>query len=242
MKRLLTIITFFCLTVGYCFSIDPPKIKLGVGGGVNFSKIGDKNSYPLVDNTSASQYSSEYSKMFSNFGSQFFIHGECVFNDFILALKPGLYTFNFDKTDEVLNSGINSVESNYRLRYLNTPLEAKWLLGMGNIRPYIGWEFSYGYLLQQGGDANNAFKRSRFSTGPTFGYFFKLQSFNIVFSSGYDLGLNVIADNDNSVSGSAPFTPTNIKLHNLYFSLSILFNAEKSDFRKSLDCPKIQRQ
>lgn len=239
MKRI-TILAFSCIIAISCFSATPPKFKLGVGGGVNFTKIADKNSYPLVDNISGTQYSSDYSKMFSNLGSQFFIHGECFFNDFILSLKPGLYTFNFDKTDQI--SGINPVESSYKLRYINTPLEAKWLLGMGNARPFIGWEFSYGYMLQ-GGTANDSFKRSRFSTGPTFGYFFKLERFNLVFSSGYDIGLNTIAgNNSSSASGSAPFAPSTIKLHNLYFSLSILFNAEKSDFRKSLDCPKIQRQ
>jgi hypothetical protein len=244
MKKQLTLIIICCLFAEYSFSIDPPQFKFGAGGGVNFSKIADKNSYPVTDINSGDQYTSEYSKLLSNPGYQFFLHGELAFNGFNLALKPGYYNYRFSKTDEISSgSGTTQSGANYSLGYLSAPLEAKWFINWGKNNPYIGGEFTYGYLLRQGGNAGNSFRRSRFSAGPVFGINFELQAFDLVFSSGYDIGLNRITrDNDSQNIVGMPYSPQDIKLSNLHFSLSVLFDIGKSGFRKSLDCPKIQRQ
>jgi hypothetical protein len=237
MKKPATILAILWITTGIAFSIDNPKFKVGFGGGINFSKLADKNSYPLLDN--GVSYTSEYSKMFSNLGSEYYIHGEYVFNRLMLGVKPGLYSHNFKKTDKV--TGNNPVEQSYKLRYLSIPVEVKYLFGYGDYKPFIGWEFSYGYLVNQGRNGNDAFKKSRFSTGPILGYYFQFYSFNLMFSSGYDFGFNTITRNEESTSGIPPFTPTKLKLGYVHFSLSILFNAERSAFMKSLDCPRIPK-
>lgn len=245
MKKLLILVTAGFLAVNVNYAINPPKFKYGLGGGVNFSSIADKNNYPLYEDISGQQYFSEYSGLFSNLGSQYFFHGEFVFQNLVFALKPGLYSFNFSKSDDVVfNNETNRFTSNYLLRYINIPLEAKLLLGVDKIKPYIGGEISYGYLLRQGGDAVNSFIHSRFSAGPVIGAYFSLQNFDIVFNAGYDIGLHQISSRDNryNTSGNTPYSLGDVKLHNLHFSLSVLFALEKSNFRKSLECPKIQRK
>jgi hypothetical protein len=245
MNKLLTLITVTGITAITCFGIDPPKFKYGLGGGINFSNIIEKKSYPLYEDISGEEYNSKYSLMFVNIGSQFFFHGEFVFDQIILAIKPGTYTYKFSKTDEVVfNNEVFEQNSNYLLRYMNFPLEVKWMIGDGNVKPFIGIEGAYGYLMRQGGDANNSFIKSRFSAGPVGGAYFSFENFELVFASGYNMGLHIINSKDNRYNTSTdnPFSQSDIILNNLHASLSVLFSFEKSNLKKSLECVKFKKK
>jgi hypothetical protein len=239
MNKLLTFFAVITITVIPGYGIDSPQFKYGFGGGVNFSNILEKNSYSLFEDVSGEKYSSEYSMLFLNLGSQFFFHGEFVFNKFILAAKPGAYTFNFGKTDEIVfNTETVKQESNYLLRYLNMPVEAKWIMGSGDFKPYIGGEVSIGYLMRQGGSANNSFIKPRIAGGPVIGSYYSFSNFDLVASFGYDLGFHIITSKDNRYNTSieTPYSQSDLTLNSLHFSLSVLFSFKESSLKKSLEC------
>ncbi|MBN2486777.1 MAG: hypothetical protein JXB34_12455 [Bacteroidales bacterium] len=243
LKKLFVIAVLACSAL-CSYSVDKPKFKLGIGGGINFTKIADKNTYPLYEAVANTPYSSEFSGMGANLGNQFFVHGGLVFNKLTLGLRPGLYTYKFKKTDALsFSSGDSLFNSGFLARYLNTPFDIKWKIGPGRDHLFIGAGFSYAYLLTRGGNAGNALRGPRFSAGPLWGLNFHRKKFDIVFTSGFDFGLNQ-ASATNSIytpDGANYLSPGKIKMHNLHFSLSLLFAIEKSGFRKSLECPKIQR-
>ena len=245
MKKLLIAVTLLCLHFQFSAAIDPPKFKYGFGGGVNLSNISELQAYLLYEDVSGETYSSRYSTLFSNFGSQFFFHGEFLFNKIILALKPGVYTYSFGKTDEVIfNTETVEQHSSFLLRYINIPVEVKWMIGSGTFKPYIGGEGSFGYLMKESGSASNSFIKPRFSAGPVAGGYFSFSNFDLVASLGYDMGLHIITSKDNRFNTSidTPFSQSDLILHNLNISLSILFSLEKSNLLKSLECPKPQRR
>ncbi len=245
MKKLLTGVLLLSLHFN-AFSIDPPKFTYGLGGGINFSNIYEANTYLLYEDMSGTTYESYYSPMFSNLGSQFFFHGEFAFNSFFLAFKPGIYTYNFSKTDEIIfnNEQLEQVSS-YLLRYIQMPLEVKWVVGSGTLKPFIGGQGTPGFILRQGGTGNHSFIRPRFSAGPIAGAYIALQDFDIVLTAGYDYGLHIItnkSDRYNTTSG-VTYSQSDIKQHNLNVSLSILFSigggsggSSRGKGRGALDC------
>jgi hypothetical protein len=178
-------------------------------------------------------------------GSQFFFHGEFVFNHIVLAVKPGIVTYNFGKTDEIVfNTETVQQNTDYLLRYIGLPIEGKWFLGDSKLKPYLGGEVSASYLLRQGGDANYSFISPRFSGGPIIGTYFSFDNFDIVTTLGYDLGFHIINDKDNryNTSGEPPFSQSDIILNNLHFSVSIIFAYAESNLKRSLDCIKTKKR
>lgn len=239
MSKLASIACLWFLFSMLSFSVEPPSFKYGLGGGVNFSNIQVAAVYPLYEDLSGAEYASDYSLMFSNLGSQFFFHGEFDFKHIVLAFKPGAYTYKFSRTDEIVfNEETSEVNSTFLLRYFQMPVEAKWIMGSGTFKPYIGLEGSFGYLLRQGGSGNHSFIHPRFSAGPIVGSYYSFENIDLVFTVSYDYGLHIIndkADRYNTTSGTS-YSQSDIKLHALSFSLSVLFSMDKSKARKGLDC------
>lgn len=238
-KKLLLSVVLGASLFFQVYAIDPPSFQYGLGGGINFSVIQEINSFPLYEDMSGTIYESYYSPIFSNLGSQFFFHGEFNFNSIILAFKPGIYTYKFIKTDEVLfQDETMEYTSTHLLRYIQMPLEAKWVLGENTLKPFIGGEISPGYILRQGGSGNHSFIRPRISAGPIAGAYLSLETFDIVFTAGYDHALHIATRKDdryNVITGTS-YSQSDIKQHNLNFSLSFLFSMGKNQSRKSLDC------
>lgn len=222
-----------------------PEFKYGFGLGVNFSIINEVNSYVLFEDITGAEYETSYAPLFSNIGNQYFFHGEVLFSNLVLALKPGTYSYKFTKTEEIVFSTETvERESAYLLRYINVPLELKYMVGSGNFKPFIGGNISYGYLLQQGGDGNHSFIRSKFTAGPVFGTYHSVGDFELNFTFGYDYGLHIItnkADRYNT-GASTPYSQSDIKLNGLYATVSVLFSIqEKSSSNGSLDCPTFSK-
>lgn len=238
-KRLLLIIVSGICLIFQLRAIDPPTFRYGLGGGINFSMIQEVNSFPLYEDISGTTYESFYSPIFSNLGSQFFFHGEFNFNSIIFAFKPGIYTYKFSKTDEIVfvNETLEYA-STHLLRYIQMPLEAKWIVGNNTLKPFVGGELSPGYILRQGGNGNHSFIHPRISAGPIAGAYISLKSFDIVFTTDYNYALHVTTKKDdryNTITGTS-YSQSDIKQHNLNLSLSFLFSMGESKSRKSLDC------
>ncbi len=221
-----------------------PQFKYGFGGGVNFTKIDDLVSYPIYEDISGADYSSSYAPFFSNLGTQFFFHGEVELEQFTIALKPGIYSHKFSKSDEILfNSESYLQESSYILRYINIPVEAKYIIGKSQFRTFFGGSISYGHLLQQGGAGNHSFIRPKFVVGPVVGAYYEIAGFDLNLTVGYDSGLHVVTKkSDRYNTGSlTPYSQSDIKLNQLYATLSILFSLERNENKGSIDCPTIMK-
>ncbi|MBN1118517.1 MAG: hypothetical protein JXA77_15005 [Bacteroidales bacterium] len=229
------------------FSIEPPGFNYGFGGGVNFSLIQEANTFSLYEDLSGTEYESEYSPLFTNPGSQFFFHGEFAFNSLILAFKPGVASFNFSRTDEIVFS-TETLEENsfFLLRYFQLPLEFKWNMGAGNFKPFLGVEGAFSYLLRQGGAGNHSFIHPRFSAGPVGGGVYSFNNFDLLLTLGFDNVLHIInnkADRYNT-SLTSPYAQSDIRQHNLNASVSVLFSIGQSNLHKSLECvyPKTRQR
>ncbi len=218
-----------------------PTFKYGFGGGINFSHITETNSFPLFESISGDEYSSTYASVFSNIGNQYFFHGVLHFSQLVLALKPGTYTSKFSKTDEIpFNTETVTQTSDYLLRYINIPLEIKYLFGQGSLAPFIGGSISYGHLLRQGGTGNHSFIKPKFVTGPILGTYYAFENFDLVLTLGYDYGIHNITDKANryDTSSLTPYSQSDIKLNSLYATISVLFSIDKQQMSKGgLDCP-----
>ena len=217
-----------------------PTFKYGFGGGVNFASISEINSYPLFEDITGNEYSSNYSGMFSNIGSQFFFHSELLYDNLILALKPGVYTYKFKKTDQILFNTEPVEQTNaYLLRYFQIPFEVKYMLGTGNFKPFLGASVAYGHLLQQGGEGTHSFIHPKIVASPIAGAYYSLSSFDIAFTAGYNFALHSItheADRYNTGSNT-PYAQSDIKLNDLFISISVLFSVVKNESKGALDCP-----
>lgn len=239
MNKLPLAIVFLILSSTTGFGFSPPEFNYGFGVGINFANIQENTSYALYEDLTGVEYSSKYSTLFSNFGNQYFFHGELVFKSFILALKPGTYTYRFSKTDEIIfASETLNQKSSYLLRYLQIPLEIKWVIGSGTFKPFIGGEASYGQLLRQGGNGNLSFIHPRISAGIVTGAYYSLKACDLNLTLGYDYGLHVITDKESryNTTSEIAFSQSDIQLHNLNISLSVLFSLSKSNLIKSLEC------
>jgi hypothetical protein len=238
-KRLYIALILVSLFNFFTCAAARPDFKYGFGVGVNLALIQANSSYPLYEDLTGAQYSSKYSTLFQNFGNQYFFHGELQFNNIILALKPGTYTYRFFKTDEIIftDETLNE-KSSYLLRYLQVPLEAKWIIGNGTFKPFIGADISYGQLLRQGGNGNHSFIHPRISAGAVTGAYYELKSFDLNLTLGYDYGLHIITDKKARYNTSSviAYSQSDIVMHNLSFSLSVLFSLSKSNLLKSLEC------
>lgn len=245
MKQFLTFVGIVIINILANHNIKAqPHFKFGFGGGANLTMVNELNSYPIYEDISGVEYTSSYSSLFSNIGTQFFFHSEMELKKITLALKPGIYTHKFSNSYEILFNVENYLlESEYLLRYINIPLEAKYVIGSGTFRPFLGGSISYGHLLQQGGEGNHSFIRPKFVGGPVIGAYYEVAGFDLNLTVGYDAGLHTITSKaDRYNTGAAtPYSQSDIKLNQVYATISVLFSMEKNESKGSLDCPTPQK-
>jgi hypothetical protein len=221
-----------------------PEFKYGFGGGVNFSNIIEVNSYPLFEDITGEEYSNSYSLLLSNIGNQFFFHGEFVFDKLIIALKPGTYTYKFNKTDEIIFNSVSVKQTNaYLLRYIQIPLELKYRIAIGKLKPFLGGSFSYGHLLSQTNNGTHSFIRPKLSAGGIIGTYYSLNNIDLVLTAGYNLGLHNITQKSDryNTTSTSPYSQSDITLNNLHLSLSVLFALNNEAPKGALACPSIQK-
>lgn len=239
-KKIIPIVALLYFLFGTITTQAQNTFRYGLGGGINFTNVNEITSYPLFEDITGAEYSSEYSSIFSNLGSQFFFHGEWETKVVTLVVKPGIYSYKFGKTDEIIfNTEPVEQTNNYLLRYFQIPLEVRRPLGSGNFRPYIGAAITYGHLLQQGGDGTNSFIQPKFTAAPLIGAYYSFESFDLALDAGYNLGLHAITRESSrfNTSSSTPYSQSTLKLNDLYVSLSILFALSKQESKGALDCP-----
>lgn len=243
----MTFHTKISITCAICFlALTPvwsqPEFKYGLGAGINFTSPVEQKSYPLYEDLTGETYDAEYSSFLSNMGNQYFFHAEVWFNKWVIALKPGTYTQKFSNNYEIdFNSETVEVENNFLLRYLNFPLEVKYVIGNSNFKPFIGGSAAYGHLLKQSGNGGSSFIHPKIAAGPVGGAYYSFPRFDLVLTAGYQIGLHSITKRTEryDTSTATPYSQSNIKLNELFATLSILFSISKDEPKGSLDCPQV---
>ncbi len=215
------------------------NFNFGFGGGVNFSEVNVANKVQLYENLDGSIQEDSYSGIFKNPGSQYFFQVEYSQRNFIIGVRPGTYTYIFDQNTSIaLNSGAVKQENTHLLRYFNLPLDVKYTFRESGIIPYAGISMMYGNLLGSVGNENNSFIQPRLTGGLILGAYLDLTLLKLHFGVGYNYNSHIItrkAERFNTSTESA-YSQSDIKLNDLNFSLSFLFNLNAKRFPTRKAC------
>lgn len=214
-------------------------LRIGFGGGVNFSHIRVQESYNIFEDLTGNTYENGYSGMFQNVGNQYFVQVEW-FNDYItLALKPGTYTYRFSKSNEVIftNQSVQQ-EIPYLLRYISIPLEARYSFDLTRFRPYAGITAAYSHLLGSFDATNHTFIRPKFTAGAVAGTYIDLRYVILDLNVGYLVGLHNVTSKSNrfETGNGNTFAQDDILLNDLQISLSLLFSLQKQKHYSNVEC------
>ena len=214
-------------------------LRIGFGGGANSANIIDLEPFNVYEDLTGAQYENSYTGMIQNIGNQYFVQVEW-FNDlFIIALKPGTYTYRFSKMNEVVFSNETvEQESPYLLRYIGVPLEARYRVDLQRFRPYAGLSAAYSHLLGSHDASNQTFIRPKITAGATVGTYIDLRYIILDFNVGYQAGVHNIASKTNRFetgSGSS-FAQNDLLLNDLQVSLSLLFSLQKQKHYSNVEC------
>lgn len=214
-------------------------LRIGFGGGVNTAQIAVLESYNVFEDLTGTTYVNEYTGMLKNIGNQYFVHAEW-FNDYFIAtMKPGTYTYRFNKINEVVfNNETTSQETPYLLRYMAVPIELRYRFDLQRFRPYAGVAASYSHLLRSNDPSNQTFIRSKFTAGPVAGTYIDLRYVILDLNVGYHLGVHNITNKSNRFeTGSGnTFAQDDIMLNDLQINLSLLFSLQKQKHYSNVEC------
>jgi hypothetical protein len=243
---------------------------VGVKGGVNFSMVFPTQRFSVlqpVTGTDASQGDKDYDFLFRNAGYQYGFIGMLKINRLLsVSLEPsfGHYAFHYSTKSAWIStsdpSGRIEATSHFtdKLRYFEIPLELRYELGGGQIRPFLAAGFFYGMLTNATGkaelttsqylngieiafdhsestvDISGNYISTRLATYPGIGLMVNLDYAVLFAEADYYLSLHNIVNesarfsNQQSVGGSYN-VPDNLKFDNLVFNLGILFNINRFD-------------
>jgi hypothetical protein len=215
------------------------QLRIGFGGGVNLTQVMDLEPYNVYEDLSGTGYTEEYSYLFQNLGSQYFVQIEWFYKYLVVVLKPGTYTYHFSKHNEIIfNNETVEEEIPYLLRYFSVPVEVRYNLDMQRFRPYVGGTVAYSHLLPSLDASNQTFIRTKFTAGAVAGTYIDLRYIILDLNAGYHFGLhNITSKADRFESGSGDtYAQDDIMLNGLQINLSVLFSLQKQKHYSNVEC------
>lgn len=259
---LVILLNFFFTVIAFSGTGD--DVFVGFKGGVNFSLAVPTQRFSVIqtlagNGTSPAQ--KEYSSFFGNTGYQYgFIGMTRLGRSFLVSIEPGFSSYAIKyQAESTWQNGSSSFDRieiitkfTDKLRYFEIPLELRYELGTGQIRPYLAAGFIYG--MQTGalgsaqsstmqyingvalnmdnnttaGDISGNYITTRLVTFPGVGVFVELDRMILFAEADYYIGLhNVVNEsarysNQQTVGGTYS-VPDNIKLDNLVINMGMLF-------------------
>jgi len=240
------------------------RILVGFRGGLNFTLPMPVKRFTVIQNidgTINSQSTKDYSPLFRNMGYQYGFSGLYRINPAMtISLEPtfGNYTIKY-QTKSVWNDAnddANRIEITTdiinRLRYFEIPLELRYEMGSGQIRPYLAAGLFYGVLtgaagtaesdavqfvddvsidlenIHDAGDVSGNFISTRLVAFPGAGVFIDFSKVTVYAEADYYFGLHNVVDEsarfaNQQVVGSSYDVPDNLKPDNLAINVGILF-------------------
>jgi hypothetical protein len=205
-------------------------LRVGFGTGVNFSHVYEVDSYNLYEDLTGETYKSKYTPFYRNLGYQYYFHVDWN-NDFLgVSLKPGTHTYRFKRQSEIVfQDEVVDQENPYTLRYLEIPLEVKYIYALERIQPYIGLVFSYAHLLGSNASETSSFIPSKISLGAMGGAYIDLQFLILDVNLGYNNGLHLITRKSQRSQTDRPdaYAQSDIRLNDIRLNVSVLFVLQK---------------
>jgi len=214
-------------------------LRIGFGAGANTAQVIDLSPFTIFEDLTGAEYENSYTGMLRNIGNQYFVQAEYYDQNYIIALKPGTYSYHFSKENEVVFSNETiEQESPYLLRYITIPLEARYNFDLQRYRPYAGITVAYSHLLQSNDASNQTFIRPKITAGAVVGTYIDLRAIILDFNVGYRSGLHNIASKDNrfGTGGGTAFAQDDMLLNDLQVSLSLLFSLQKQRRYSNIEC------
>lgn len=244
MRKLRTILTLF-LALAMAQAIHAQgsgflnQLRIGFGGGINMAQIVDLEPYSIYEDLNGADYANGYSDLFQNLGSQYFVQIEWLYKSLVVVLKPGTYTYQFSKSNEIVFSNETVAEEvPYLLRYFSVPLEVRYNLDLQRFRPYAGGTVAYSHLLPSLDASNQTFIRTKFTAGAVAGTYIDLRYIILDLNAGYHFGLhNITSKADRyETGGGETYAQDDILLNGLQINLSILFSLQKQKHYSNVEC------
>lgn len=214
-------------------------LRIGFGGGANMAHISALEPYNVFEDLTGAEYENSYSGMLENIGNQYFVQVEWYNKFLVVAVKPGTYTFRFNKNNSVIFTD-ETIEQQtaYLLRYLSVPVEIRYNVDLQRFRPYAGLTASYSHLLGSNDASNQSFIRPKFTAGAVAGLYIDLNYIILDLNLGYLRGLhNIASKSERYATGrGSTFAQDDILLNNLQLSLSLLFSLQKQRRTGAVEC------
>jgi hypothetical protein len=264
---LLPLLSFFFTDGAYSGNGD--GLLVGFKGGVNFSVVIPTRRFSVIqslDGTGTSPAQKEYGPFFRNTGYQYGFTGMTrIGKAFLVSIEPGFSSYIMKyQAKSVWNNSASltdrieiTTKFTDKLRYFEIPLELRYELGTGNIRPYLAAGFFYGMLTGATGSAqsstvqyinnvainleNNAsagdisgnYITTRLATFPGVGLFVERSRIILFAEADYYISLHNIVNESTRFSnqqtvGSSYSVPDNLKLDNLVINIGVLFRINSS--------------
>jgi hypothetical protein len=244
-------------------------LLVGFKGGVNFSVVFPTQRFSVIQSlggTGTSAVQKEYGPFFRNTGYQYGFMGMIrVGKAFLVSIEPGFSSYVmkyqarsvwYDGSTPTDRIEITSKFTD-KLRYFEIPIEVRYELGTGQIRPYLAVGFFYGMLTGAAGSAQSStvqyindvginlesntsagdisgnYITTRLATFPGIGLFVDYSRFILFAEADYYISLHNIVNesarysNQQSV-GNSYNVPDNLKLDNLVVNIGVLFRINSS--------------
>jgi hypothetical protein len=259
---LVSFMSFFLTAAAFPGTGD--GLLVGFKGGVNFSVVIPTKRFAVIQSlggTGTSPAEKKYGPFFRNTGYQYgFLGMMRVRNSFLVSIEPGFgsYVMKYQAISTWYNASTQSnrieITSNFtdKLRYFEIPLELRYELGTGMVRPFLAAGFVYGmltgatgkaqsstvqYINDAGynlenntlaGDISGNYITTRLSTFPGAGLFVEMSRIILFAEADYYFTLHNIVDESARYSnqqtvGSSYNVPDNLKLDNLVINIGVLF-------------------
>lgn len=244
MKRRKIIWSLLLLTLLTSNSMAQPTsfldhLRIGFGAGANGAHIIDLSPYNIFEDLTGAEYENSYSALYRNIGNQYFVQAEWYNDNLVVALKPGTYSYQFSKLNEVIfNSETLEQETPYLLRYLTVPVELRYNLDLQRYRPYAGLTVGYSHLLGSNDASNQTFIRPRISAGAALGSYIDFRYIILDINVSYASALHNIASKEErfGTGGGQSFAQDDLLLNDLSISFSLLFSLQKQRRFSNIEC------
>lgn len=214
------------------------NLRMGLGAGVNLTTVIPTGGNSIYEDLSGTIISTNYSSTLENLSSNYFFHAEYPFSQFIVAIRPGTYSYRFTRMNRLIfEENESEQENDFILRYFQLPLDFKYRLLPNRIQPFIGGTVTWGSLLS-GGEGGEAFIRNRFTLGFSGGGYFETGVTTFMIEAGYNFGIHNITSKQERFETAIdnPYSLDDLRLNNLNVNLSLLFSLEKQRFSATRKC------
>jgi hypothetical protein len=261
---IILLLLFSLLFVAAAPAVAGDGLLVGFKGGVNFSVVIPTQRFSVIQslgNAGTAAAQKEYGPFIRNTGYQYGFLGMIrIGNALLVSIEPSFssYVMKYQARSTWYDASSTSdrieitTKFTDKLRYFEIPLEIRYELGTGQIRPYLAAGFFYGMLTgatgsaesstvqyindvainlennESAGDISGNYITTRLATFPGVGLFVDLSRIILFAEADYYISLHNIVNesarfsNQQSV-GNSYNVPDNLKLDNLVINIGVLF-------------------